>query len=162
MKDTMFDVLMYIFENYMDEDSGDDPDEIALHTELGEAGFHQGEINKAFAWLEDLSSLCDQQEATPGTINCSAGSVRLYAEPELKKISRESRGFLASLEYYQIISPSLREVILDRAMALETDRIDLDQMKWVTMMVLYNQPERDSNYLWLENLLLDLEEEVRH
>ena len=52
--------------------------------------------------------------------------------------------------------------ILDRAMALESGSIDLDQMKWVAMMVLYNQPGRETNYLWLENLLFDLEQDVLH
>ncbi len=71
-------------------------------------------------------------------------------------------GFLARLEFYNIITPSVREVILDRAMALESEIIDMDQMKWVSMMVLYNQPGRETNYLWLENLLFDLEQDILH
>ena len=66
------------------------------------------------------------------------------------------------LEFYRIITPSVREVILDRAMALDADHMDLDQMKWVAMMVLYNQPGRETSYLWLENLLFELEHEVLH
>ncbi|HEC26748.1 MAG TPA: DUF494 family protein, partial [Gammaproteobacteria bacterium] len=30
------------------------------------------------------------------------------------------------------------------------------------MMVLYNQPGRETNYLWLENLLFELEQDVLH
>ena len=74
----------------------------------------------------------------------------------------QSIGFLSRLEFYNIITPTVREVILDRAMALESEVIDLDQMKWVAMMVLYNQPGRETNYLWLENLLFDLEQDVLH
>lgn len=161
MKDNMFDVLMYIFENYIDDDQGNDPDEVALTDQLGDAGFQQGEINKAFAWLEDLSQLC-AQEFEGQHISCSNSSTRVYSDLEKQKISLDARGFVTRLEFYGIVNPSVREVILDRAMALESDHIDLDQMKWVTMMVLYNQPGRETNYLWLENLLFELEQEVLH
>jgi len=162
MKDNMFDVLMYIFENYIDDDQGPEPDEAALTAQLGDAGFQQGEINKAFAWLEDLSQLCEQEFDNPRSISCSTTSTRIYSELEKHKISRDARGFVTRLEFYRIVNPSVREVILDRAMALEADHIDLDQMKWVAMMVLYNQPGRETNYLWLENLLFELEQEVLH
>ena len=163
MKDNMLDVLMYIFENFIDDDreQNEGPDVAALTTELGHAGFREGEINKAFEWLEDLSVLCEQEDY-PHTINNTVPATRIYAEAEKKKISMRAIGFIARLEFYSIITPSVREVILDRAMALESERIDLDQMKWVAMMVLYNQPGRETNYLWLENLLFDLEQDVLH
>ena len=163
MKDNMLDVLMYIFENFIDDDheQSGEPDVAALTTELGHAGFRKGEISKAFEWLEDLSVLCEEDEY-PHTINTVFASTRIYSDTEKQKISLSAIGFLSRLEFYSIITPSLREVILDRAMALESDRIDLDQMKWVAMMVLYNQPGRETNYLWLENLLFDLEQDVLH
>ena len=163
MKDNMLDVLMYIFENFIDderEQSGE-PDVAALTTELGHAGFRKGEISKAFEWLEDLSVLCEEDEY-PHTITDVFSSTRIYSDQEKDKISLSAIGFLSRLEFYNIISPSVREVILDRAMALESGNIDLDQMKWVAMMVLYNQPGRETNYLWLENLLFDLEQDVLH
>jgi Smg protein len=162
MKDNMLEVLMYIFENYIDDDheQSEGPDVAALTTELGHAGFHEGEITRAFEWLEDLSLLCEQEDHPDAFSN--PASTRIYSDPEKQKLSRASLGFLARLEFYKIISPSIREVILDRAMALESDAIDLDQMKWVAMMVLYNQPGRETNYLWLENLLFDLEQDVLH
>ena len=36
-----------------------EPDQETLTIELTQAGFEDGEINKAFDWLEDLSELCD-------------------------------------------------------------------------------------------------------
>ena len=52
MKENVFDVLMYLFENYMDEDPEVDQDQEALTSELTQAGFPKGEIRKAFSWLE--------------------------------------------------------------------------------------------------------------
>lgn len=163
MKDNMLDVLMYIFENFIDDEheQAEEPDVTALTTELGHAGFRQGEITKAFEWLEDLSVLCEQDEY-PHSINNVVSSTRIFSDQEKQKISMSAIGFLSRLEFYKIITPAVREVILDRAMALESGSIDLDQMKWVAMMVLYNQPGRETNYLWLENLLFDLEQDVLH
>ena len=53
MKENVFDVLIYLFENYMDEEGsrsrpGRHPYRIL------EAGFPQ-EVNKAFEWLESLA-----------------------------------------------------------------------------------------------------------
>ena len=42
-----------------------------------------------------------------------------------------------------------------RAMALESEDFDLDQMKWVVMMVLFNQPGEEAAYTWMEDLVLD-------
>ena len=43
----------------------------------------------------------------------------------------------------------------DRIMALETDDIDLDTVKWVVLMVLFNQPGQEAAYAWMEGLVLD-------
>ena len=48
-----------------------------------------------------------------------------------------------------------RELVIDRVMALEDEEIDLDQLKWVVLMVLFNQPGRESAYAWMEDLVID-------
>ncbi len=40
-------------------------------------------------------------------------------------------------------------------MALETDDIDLSQLKWVILMVLFNQPGQEEAYAWMEDLLFE-------
>ena len=42
-----------------------------------------------------------------------------------------------------------------RPMALGGDDIDLDQLKWVVLMVLFNQPGREAAFAWMEDLVLD-------
>ncbi|MGZ8192915.1 MAG: DUF494 family protein, partial [Methylobacter sp.] len=56
MKENIFDVLMYLFENYMEDEIEILPESDVIRTELLEAGFEQIEVNKAFDWLESLSS----------------------------------------------------------------------------------------------------------
>jgi Smg protein len=40
-------------------------------------------------------------------------------------------------------------------MALEDEDMDLDQLKWVILMVLFNQPGSEAAYAWMEDLVFD-------
>ena len=51
MKENVFDVLIYLFENYMDEETEVSPDPDSIRSELLEIGFPHREINRAFDWL---------------------------------------------------------------------------------------------------------------
>lgn len=152
MKESLFDVLMYLFENYMDDDSPLYSDPEKLKAQLNDAGFRSTQINKAFNWLEDLAQ--GQEERDQPLAN-NVHSVRIYSSSELKKLNAESRGFLLSLEQMEVIDPSVRELIIDRVMALESDEMDLDQLKWVVLMVMFNQPGFEAAYTWVESLVLD-------
>ncbi|MCC6302264.1 MAG: DUF494 domain-containing protein [Gammaproteobacteria bacterium] len=150
MKENTFDVLMYLFEHCLDEDRSIEQDESALKGMLRSAGFAQTEINKAFHWLENLAQPYDGVGA-----NTAAGVLRVYASPETAKLDRECRGFLLALEAHEIIDASTRETIIERAMALELDEFNLERFKWIVMMVLANQPERELAHLWLETVIFD-------
>lgn len=150
MKESVLDVLMYLFQNYMDDDADDaDSDRESIHSELLGAGFPSHEIQRAFEWLD---SLVDRQ-TTPLVVN--PGSCRIYIGPEMDKIDVECRGFLLFLEQGKILDSETRELVIDRVMALETDDISLHQLKWIILMVLFNQPGREEAYAWLEDMVFD-------
>ena len=151
MKENILDVLMYLFENYMDDEIEFDTDEEALKIELEEAGFHKGEISKAFLWLEGLSGLQSGTEQLP----LNAKSVRIYTSEENEKLDLDSRGFLMFLEQTGVLDHNTREMVIDRVMALESEEIDLEQLKWVVLMVLFNQPGREAAYAWMEDLVFE-------
>lgn len=153
MKENMLDVLLYLFENYMIEGQEFDPDQETLTIELSQAGFGDGEINKAFDWLEDLSELCD-----PPAQQIDGGkktSTRHFSPDELSRFDSQGRGLLLSLQHSGVLDPQTRELVIDRIMALETDEIDIDHLKWVIMMVLCNHPGREDVIAWAEDLVLD-------
>ncbi|CAK0760193.1 DUF494 domain-containing protein Smg [Gammaproteobacteria bacterium] len=149
MKETVLDVLMYLFDNYMDADADLSTDEESLRMELIEAGFSEAEVGKAFLWLEGLS---EQRGTLPVALN---HSLRVYTDHELERLNVESRGFLLFLEQIGVLDPTTRELIIDRIMALETDDIDLDQLKWVVLMVLFNQPGHEAALAWMEDMVFN-------
>jgi Smg protein len=144
MKENVLDVLMYLFQNYMEDDVDVDPDRESIQTELLAAGFPSREIQQAFEWLD---SLVDRQ-SVPLPVNPS--SCRIYVEPELARLDVECRGFLLFLEQGGILDPETR-----RVMALEAEDIGLYQLKWIILMVLFNQPGQEEAYAWLEDLVFD-------
>ncbi len=152
MKENVFDVLIYLFENYyMDDDQDLGPDRESLQLELHEAGFPLSEVNQAFDWLEGLS---DQSEG-PAPAAQTGHAIRVYSIPEQDRLDTECRGFVLFLEQMGILTPTSRELVIDRVMALGTEDIDLEQLKWVILMVLFNQPGQEAAYAWMEDLVLD-------
>lgn len=152
MKENMLDILMYLFEHCLDSETGMMPEESVLRGQLDDAGFQHKEIDKAFAWLEELANAREQnfQEQLG-----SNRSIRIYAEQEQLRLDKECRGFLLFLEQIGVLDPISRELVIDRAMALETNEIDLPQLKWVTLMVLFNQPGQEAALAWMEDLLFE-------
>ncbi|MFP4132174.1 DUF494 family protein [Thiohalospira sp.] len=151
MKENVLDVLMYLFENYLyDEDLEVEPDEDSLRTELGAAGFRRAEIDKALSWLEGLVDLQEDLDDQP-----RHQSIRLFTEPECEKMDTEARGFLLYLEQAGVLDQASREMVIDRVMALDAGEIDLDQLKWVVLMVLFNLPGQEAAFAWMEDLVFN-------
>ena len=160
MKESILDVLMYLFENYMIEDSEYHPDQESLARELSQAGFGDQDINRAFDWLEHLSDLCDQGEA-----NLDGGAstaVRHFSPEEMEKFDSASRGLLLSLVQGGVLTPGERELVIDRVMALDTEDLDHEHVKWVIMMVLSNRAQNPEDYAWVEDLMFEGIQPVFH
>lgn len=151
MKENVLDILIYLFENYMDEEIPLVDDQEFLQLQLINAGFPSTEVSKAFTWLEGLAEQPDMICSRSQTIK----STRVYLPEECEKLDLECRGFLQFLESIEILNATSRELIIDRAMALETDDFGLPQLKWVILMVLFNQPGYEMNFTWVEDLVYE-------
>ena len=156
----MFDVLMYLFETYVQSDADLMVDQDELAEELSRAGFHQDEIYKALAWLEHLAVLHDEESA-PRPISAT-GSFRIYAVPEMAKLGVECRGFLLFLEQIGVLSVETREIVIERLMELDNPEIELDDLKWVVLMVLFGQPGAEAAYAWMETQIFGDDPEPLH
>jgi len=152
MKETVLDVLMYIFDNYIEDDLEFVPDQESLKSHLVEAGFKDRQIDKAFSWLEGLAS---QRELSNETISSDLTSIRLFNDQELERLDSECRGFLLFLEQAHVLNAKERELVIDRIMALESSDIDLQRLKWVVLMVLFNQPDKEAAITWMEDIVMD-------
>jgi len=151
MKENVLDVLMYLFETYVDADEEPEADTNELRDELSQAGFGDREIDRALDWLDDLT---DHQDGLAFNAQTAHGT-RIYNDFEHERLDSASRGYVTYLEQIGILSPPQREILIDRLLALESADIDVDQIKWVVLMVLFSQPGQELAYARMEDLVFD-------
>jgi Smg protein len=153
MNGSVVDILIYVFDQYMLTDSPDVPERDALAADLERVGFGKVNVERALDWLADLANQ-RQQEVAERAINGQA-AVRVFSEDELEHISTECRGYVLTLEAQGILSPTQREIVIDRLRALDGDEIDIDRLKWLVLMVLSSQPGQEQAYARMEDLVFD-------
>ncbi len=130
----MFEVLVYLFENYFEADIR--PDHSTLTHELTAAGFNEADIQNAFGWF----GVFDQLTRLPCAGTASAGtSLRIHTEAEIKKLGSANLGLLILQEQTGALTPVQRELILDRAMALPDHAVKAEQLGWIIFMTLQTQ-----------------------
>lgn len=67
-------------------------------------------------------------------------TMRIYTKKENVRLDASCRGFLLFLEQIQVLNLETREMVIDRVMALDNTEFDLEDLKWVVLMVLFNIP----------------------
>ncbi len=150
IKQSVVDVLMFLFEQYLGEDSDviDESDHMQLRLE--EVGFENQEIDQAFDWLEDLATIRDDDSYAP----LQVGSMRIFSDEEKDLLNEDSLGFIIYLEQSGILTPTTRELVLDRVIALDHP-LTIEQLKWIVMIVLHTHPGEENAYAWMESLVFD-------
>lgn len=157
----MFDILMYLFENYIHSEMEVVVDHDELTDELTRAGFQHQEINKALAWLERLADLQDSQK-TPYLNKAPQEAYRIFTEAEKARLDIASQSFLMYLGQIGVLDFTTREMVIDRVMELDTKQFSLEDLKWVVLMVLFNVPGREDAYSQMEGLLFEEPEGFLH
>jgi Smg protein len=152
----MFDILVYLFENYYQAQAY--PDYDTLERKLHAAGFENDDIHDALDWLNSLTRRAD--EGIPESLDARS-SFRGYTKDESAKLPLESRGFIAFLESAKILTPLLRELIIERAMGLPSETVGLDKLKVIVLMVLWTR-RGNVDALVLDELIPDGEKRQVH
>jgi Smg protein len=156
MKDSVLDILIYLFENYMDAaDHHPQPDRESLTEELERAGFDTNEVLRALTWMEDLSAT----RLTPGA---ATRALRIFNSKEQARLDSDCRGYLMHLEHIGILSPEQRELVIDRLMALDAGDIDIEQLKWVVLMVIFIQPGQEQAFARMQDLVFEERADALH
>ena len=148
----MFDVLVYLYENYWRPDACPEPKQ--LSRKLSAVGFEAEEINDALKWLDGLARAEDAAAAP-------TQSVRVYSEHEQDVLGVESIGFIAFLESAGVLPAPMREKVIDRALAVGNGPLALDDLKVIVLMVFWSLGE-EPDALILDELFVAPEDRVIH
>lgn len=164
----MFEVLVYVYENYWRGDAC--PELPQLERKLSAIGFDADEIRDALIWLDGLnlaaqSTLWLDAPAPvpqPSPLHGqSPDSLRVYSVAEQNHLGAECLGFISFLESAGVLPPPMREVVLDRAMAVSGEPMALDDLKIIILMVYWSFGE-EPDTLILDELHDDSAERVAH
>lgn len=145
-------VLMHIFRNYLSENGKATVDEETIFKGLLEAGFEEGQVHDAIVWLKGLAKA---EEKFLVKSRATSPSIRIYSQEEIVYLSKDCRGLILNLEQLKILDAYTREIVIDRLVALHTEGIDMPLVKWVSLMVLFNQGDQDTALEFMEYITLN-------
>jgi Smg protein len=157
MKESVLDILIHLFENFLDAEDEPEPNRDALKLELERAGYPEREVDRALEWLEGLAD--DQGRSVAES---TARAVRVFSGQEVARFDTAVRGYVVHLENIGILTAPQREVVIDRLLALDADDIDIEQVKWVVLMVLFSQPGQENAYERMEDLVFEERRDAMH
>jgi Smg protein len=150
----MFEVLVYLYENYWRPDAC--PDHGQLRRKLSAVGFESDEIQEALTWLDGLAETAQACGAHP-----AHRSLRIYTARESERLGEESIGFISFLESAGVLPPAMREMVIDRAVAVDDHPLALEDLKVIVLMVFWSLGE-EPDALILDELFVAPEERLIH
>lgn len=150
MNENVVDILIYLYENYMDSDPESTlSDQAVIQEELILAGFTEHEVDRAFQWMDELIL----SQSPDGLQSPPEHTTRIFTQEEQTRLDTDSRGLLMFLEQNNILEMASRELVIDRALALGAPLVGVEELKWVVLMVLVNQPGQESAFAQMEDLV---------
>ena len=93
MENTVFDILVYVFDRYMLEELPAETERETIERDLARVGFGEAKVTRALDWLADLAEF--RNGAGPGP---SALAFRAFNASEMRRLDADCRGLLSSLE----------------------------------------------------------------
>lgn len=170
----MFEALVYVYENYWQ--GGDCPELSQLGRKLTAVGFEPDEIQAALIWLDGLNTAAQStqiyvsNDGAPTDANAaptaadpaqSAVSLRIYSVQEQEHIGRQALGYISFLDSSGVLPLHMREIVIDRAMAVTDSPVALDDLKIIVLMVFWSFGQ-EPDALLLDELCDDASYRVGH
>jgi len=160
MTGSVLDILIYVFNRYMLDEAPEVPEREDLARHLEVAGFAAPNVERALDWLADLACMRDLPTLAEG--KGAEAAMRVYCDGELMRLSTECRGLLFTLEHFGVLAAAQREIVIERLLALDTEELDTEQLKWVVLMVLSSQPGQEHAFARLEDLAVATRPRLAH
>ena len=129
----MFDILVYLYETYYRPDACPEP--AALAKKLSAVGFDDEEISEALDWLTDLNAMA----GAALSLTTESTGTRFYVAEESEALGTAALGFIQFLESAKVLSPLQREIVVERALALDESPVSLGKLKVIVLMLLWSQ-----------------------
>jgi len=155
----MYDILVYLFENYYTPQAC--PRAEVLASKLAAAGFEHEDIDDALNWLRGLARTTERCLPLAVMRDTRRDAARIYTDTEYAALGTEAIGFISFLEHSGSLPPVLREILIEAAQAADHSPLSLAEIKVLALMVLWSQ-EAEVDHLVFEELLTDDADRLSH
>ena len=88
-------------------------------------------------------------------IKQSNNAFRFYTSDEMQQLNFDGLALITRLVNVGVLDQFLREMVIDRVMALDSVQVNIDHVRWVILMVLSNRPGFDDIAEWAEVIVTD-------
>ena len=102
---------------------------------LSAVGFDDEEISEALVWLTDLTEMAGSEHSA---VTSSSGT-RFYVAREVDVLGSAAIGFIQFLDSAGVLSAVQREIVVERALALDESPVGLGKLKIIVLMLLWSQ-----------------------
>jgi Smg protein len=86
---------------------------------------------------------------------------RIFATQEISVLGTSAMGFIQYLESASLLDSRQREIVIERALAINESPVPLDKLKVIVLMMLWSQGKEPDMLMFDELLLTDEESEPR-
>ena len=149
----MYEVLVFVYEHFWGGQAC--PDRAQLGRRLSAAGFERDDIQQALAWLDGLRSAGTAGTRIDPDTHAAANdpamdsaldtarapnprSLRVYLPAELTHLGAEGIRLLHFLEHAGALPAALREVVIERALAVPGPPLSPQDLKVIVLMVYWH------------------------
>jgi Smg protein len=121
-----------------------------LAKKLSAVGFEDEEISRALGWLTDLAETTNEMFNQHAHQTAFSFGTRIYADKEYDTLGSAAIGFIDFLESADVINTLQREIVIERACAVNESPISLDKLKVIVLMVLWSQGKEPDSLMFDE------------
>lgn len=145
MEDRILEIVFYLVQ-YVRSHNGSLAHLDDISKSLKNLGFTESEISSAYGWfLEEVQS---RSEKFVFTNDKGETSPRIFSDIEKQQIGTDAQGYLIQLYQMGLLDEENFEQVVERAMMVSPDQIDLSSMKMIASTVLFGGADLSMDLNW--------------
>ncbi len=148
MKPNVLDMLIDFFADF--DQAEPLPFDAYTLEKLEKMGFNQEMIEDAYAWFHESQDDEYMEEVNEP----SSLAVRIYTPQETAVLSTTCRSLLLKLEQAGVLTMTTREIIINQMLQLDIAQMDIEQLKWLSIIALSDHLDDATITRLLDYLLL--------
>jgi Smg protein len=158
---SMMNILAQVFRAILDHHLHTQPSQTPLSLQLKASGIPQELVQRALQWLEKFFAYDPVfYDTLNHGLTQESMTYRLYASQETERLGIGGQEYLTDLTLKRVLSPGKREFLIDCIMSEDITQLTLQQLRFLTFMVLAQDCKKPEEIDWLKQIVLKPESEL--